>query len=154
MGGINDIKAAFNKMAPGIDLRAVRMSYDEANQKQLLEFDICGADGSKRTIKEELSMGAGMRPLLDVAMKVAKALGADVTVAPEVPPVPTTEIAQKAAEGITKLFGDARIVEDSPLEPIGHPEPVKLSEQAIKQIEHEGETYELAVDGKPKSLFF
>jgi hypothetical protein len=153
MGGINDIKAAFNKMAPGIDLRAVRMSYDEANQKQLLEFDI-SENGAVRTVKEELSMGAGMRPLLDVAVKVAKMLGATVTEVPEVPPVPTTEIAQKAAAGIAKLFGDARIVEDSPLLPIGDPVPRKLSEEAIKQIEHEGETYELAVDGKPKSLFF
>jgi hypothetical protein len=153
MGGINDIKNAFSKMAPGIDLRVVRMSYDEARKVQVLEFDVF--DGSYTvTHKEELPMGAGMRPMLDAAMKVAQALGAEVTVAPEVPPVPTTEIAQKAAEGIAKLFGDAKIVEDSPLEPIGHPEPVKLSEQAIKQIEHEGETYELAVDGKPKSLFF
>lgn len=130
MGGILDIKNAFAKSAPGIDLRAVRMSYDHQRQKQVLEFDVV-ENGVMRTMKEELEMGAGMRPMLDAAMKVARALGATITEIPEVPPVPTSEMAKAA--GIAKL---AEVEASAP------------------QIVHEGETYELAVDGKPKSLFF
>jgi ABC-type uncharacterized transport system ATPase subunit len=149
MSGITDIKNAFAKAAPGIDLRAVRMRYDEFNGEQILEFDICRADGSKQTVIEKMPSTAGMKILLDAAMNVAKALGAKVEVQDNTP-AQAIPLAEKAAEGITKLFGDARVVEDSPLEPIGHPEPVKIS----GVIEHDGETYELAVDGKPKALFF
>jgi hypothetical protein len=129
MSGINDIKSAFSKAAPGIDLRAVRMRYEDSGAETVLEFDICGPDGSKRTVEERLPSVAGMKPLLDVAMKIAQSLGATVTQDSE-PVTQDIPIAQQTAQGLAKLAGETTTVE------------------------HDGETYELAVDGKPKALFF
>ena len=129
MSGINDIKNAFAKAAPGLDLRAVRMRYE--GSETVLEFDICRADGAKQTVEERLPIEAGMTPLLDAAMRVAKALGAQVTVQDNTP-----AMAEKAAEGIAQLV--------SVSDPVSAP----------VEIEHQGEKYELAHDGSPTTLFF
>jgi hypothetical protein len=129
MSGITDIKNAFAKAAPGIDLRAVRMRYEDGGAETVLEFDICRPDGSKQTVVERLPSTPGTRPLLDVAMKIAQSLGATVT--QDSAPIAqlAIPIAQQTAEGIAKLVSGT-------------------------EVEHEGETYELVVDDKPKALFF
>lgn len=153
MSGINDIKNAFAKAAPGIDLRAVRMRYE--GDEQVLEFDICRADGAKQTVVERLPNTARMTALLDAAMKVAKALGASVSIAQDNTPVAqdSNPIAQQAAQGLAKLVGEpvvtpngGEIVIDMPYD--------RPAEMKVSEIEHQGEKYELVHDGHPQTLFF
>lgn len=134
MSGITDIKNAFAKAAPGIDLRAVRMRYDAQTSDQVFEFDICRSDGSKQTIVERFPAGVMTPGMIELAKKVAEAVGAKVD-KPElvIPSENTSQLAEKAAEGIAKLVSGTT---ENPY------------------IEHDGETYELAVDDKPKALFF
>jgi hypothetical protein len=129
--GIADIRSAFAKAAPGIDLRAVRMRYDLNTSEQVLEFDI-RQDGVERTVEERLSFAPGTKPMLDAAMKIAKSLGATVEVEEN------TETLNKASSLMSEVVGG-----DAPV----------LKADAVT-VEHEGETYELAVDDKPKALFF
>jgi hypothetical protein len=143
--GIADIKSAFAKAAPGIDLRAVRMRYEDAGAETVLEFDICRADGAKQTVEERIPSVPGMKPLLDVAMKVAKALGAKVEVENKSQPVIGDEIAGHSLLSAV-VGGDAPVLQSSDTVDYEHAYP--------KTVEHDGETYELAIDGKPKALFF
>lgn len=131
MGGINDIRNAFTKAAPGIDLRAVRMRYDNTTSEQVFEFDICRSDGAKQTIEERVPAGVMTPQMIEMARKVAETLGAKVEAQDNTPQA--TPLAEQAAEGIAKLVSGTT---ENPY------------------IEHDGETYELAVDGKPKALFF
>jgi|SRR6478752_7747137 len=144
MSGINDIKNAFAKAAPGIDLRAVRMRYE--GNETVLEFDICRADGAKQTVEERLPNTAGMTPLLDAAMKVAKALIAKVEVQDNTPSM-ANPLAEKAAEGITKLVGDLPPERQAKIE--------GRTQELVEEIKNG--TYELVEDGAPPpkpALFF
>lgn len=78
MSGIGDIKSAFAAAAPGVTLRAVRLSRDDVNKKQILEFDITTADGNQ-TLTEVLDEGAMTNVMMAAAVRVAEALSAKVT---------------------------------------------------------------------------
>jgi hypothetical protein len=164
--GIADIKSAFAKAAPGIDLRAVRMRYEDAGAETVLEFDICRSDGSKQTVEERIPSVPGMKPLLDLAMKVAHSLGASV-IAQDSAPVtqdsaPITQVGSIAQENKPQPVSEIEKTSHSLLsEVVGGGAPVLQSSDTVdcenaypKTVEHDGETYELAVDGKPKALFF
>lgn len=135
MSGITDIKNAFAKAAPGIDLRAVRMRYDHDASEQVFEFDICRADGAKQTVEERIPAGVMTPQMIEMARKVATAIGAKVDLQDNTPSQ-AIPLAEKAAEGIAQIV--------SVSEPVSAP----------VEIEHQGEKYELAHDGSPQTLFF
>jgi hypothetical protein len=142
MSGITDIKNAFSKAAPGIDLRAVRMRYDPHTAEQVFEFDICRADGSKSTHEERVPAGVLTQGMIEMARRVAETLGATVTQDTQIAQL-AMPIAQQSIDAISILNENAKKMLDEAVET-----------HVAETIEHEGETYELAVDGKPKALFF
>jgi hypothetical protein len=148
--GIADIKSAFAKAAPGIDLRAVRMRYEDSGATTVLEFDICRPDGSKQTVEERLVSKPGMKPLINVAMQVATALGAKVEVQDDKPQVVipaenTSQSLMAEAVGIDAI----KILNENATKMLD-----AEIEKHVTEVEHDGETYELVVDDKPKALFF
>jgi hypothetical protein len=138
-----DIARAFRTAAPEIDLRAVRMSYQQGPDLHELEFDVCGPNGEKYTHTTTVPAQKGVAGVMMAARQMALSLCGR---------------AKKY-----ELLGDAKMVLDSPLEPIGNPGPVKLmwtgeivapAEGVKDSIVREGETYELAVDGRPNALLY
>jgi hypothetical protein len=154
-----DIARAFRTAAPEIDLRAVRMSYQQHSDLHELEFDVCGPNGEKYTHTTTVPAQKGVAGVMMAARQMALSLCGR---------------AKKY-----ELLGDAKMVLDSPLEPIGNPGPVKLDIglsklQAMGQefdaadvkfnaadpnaqpthVFVDGQTYELTVDGRPNALLY
>jgi hypothetical protein len=157
-----DIARAFRTAAPEIDLRAVRMSYQQGPDLHELEFDVCGPNGEKYTHSTTVPAQKGVAGIMMAARTVALSLCG-------------------RAKGY-ELLGGAKMVLDSPLEPIGNPGPVKLKGLDIglsklqelgqefdaadvkfkaadpnAQPTHvfvDGQTYELTVDGRPNALLY
>jgi hypothetical protein len=165
-----DIARAFRTAAPEIDLRAVRMTYLQGPDLHELEFDVCGPNGEKYTHSTTVPAQKGVAGVMMAARTMALSL--------QNKPQPVST----PAKTTYSLFGDARIVEDSPLEPIGNPGPVKLTGLDIgltklqemgqefdadnvtfKAVDPDakpthvfvdGQTYELTVDGRPNALLY
>mgnify|MGYP000955720047 CR=1 FL=1 len=149
MGGINDLKNAFQAAAPHVQVSAVRMRYDNANKKQVIEADIVDAQGA-RTITESIDMGLATPLMCEALAKAAAAIGATV---PEEP---------APAEKPQSLMGDIG-GGDAPIlgKPLDAGQTLKVIDAPAGSdlkpgdvINHKGEKYELAHDGSPSTLFF
>lgn len=138
MGGINDIRVAFSRYAKGIDLRNVRMSYDNINQQQVFEFDVV-KDGEQQTIKESVPQSALTPDIINMALDVAERMGAQVERPKSMP-------ASSLASMATLVGGDAPLLNPG--------EDEEEEETPGVEIEHHGETYQLSHDGAPQTLFF
>lgn len=72
MGGINDIANAFREAAgPGINLKAVRMKYDNETGEQVYEFDVVDEKGP-RTVVDRVGKEMVTTLMGERAAKIAK----------------------------------------------------------------------------------